>query len=1044
MEKVYTTSSFDEGFKKLNIAQKLAVETTEGPIMVIAGPGTGKTQILSYRIGTILLKNLAEARNILCLTYTEAGVTAMRQRLTSLIGPLAYEVGIFTFHAFCHRIISDNPESFQLYGDHSVADDLDIIECLEELLTSLPSDNKLFSYKENFAQTIKNLKKLFSDIKREHWSTIEMIEKVQQRIENLKDDPIFIYVRKTGKNQKGDIKTDALEKEKTRLLKSIEAIKLFGKYQNALNQKNLYDYDDLILWVIDKFSSDDEFLGIYQEKYQYILVDEYQDTNGSQNELLNLLCSYWDQPNIFVVGDDDQAIYRFQGANLENMISFKNKYKPEIILLTNNYRSSQPILDLAGHSIKANSDRLIYQIPNLSKELLSSGQNRSVTIIPKIVEYSDNYSEYIDVTNQIEFLISSDLTSYNEIAILVRKNKEISIYSQCLQKKGIPFRASCEINIIHEPIVIALLEIMQFLLQETNKPFSSDHLLFKILHQPFVAVSSLDVARISWHLNNFEKDSENKLTPTEFLNKSSLRILISDPVRLSECGVDSPDKLMDFSKNLEMLLKEKNSLSLQVLIEKILYSLKILPYVLGSNEKESQLQIINGFFDFLKDQSVKKPEIDLEQFLKLIDRIAHHNLSIPVNLFTGSEEGVYLSTLHSAKGLEFEYVFMVNNTKNIWRPKGDSGFRLVDPFQRINRLENEDDRRLFYVGITRAKNFIQISYPVKALSEKTLEPCLYIAEILAFNGIVKIGKSIEKNEFISGIEQKISYFNKPFVQIDESYFKIFLNRFELASTALNTYLECPLKFYYEKVLRIPGARSAPMGFGNAIHKALEKFLTKQPLDPNGPDIDLLLNHFDKAMVTHRSHFSASEFENYLAEGKRSLLGFITQHYSSWLEISKMELEYPFKNRAYRNVPIVGNMDRVDHFSTSIKVVDYKTGNANVIRDHIQKPTDKNPNGGPYWRQLIFYSILLDTEPKFKGKMSSGIIYYVNPDASGKFLSSEISPSPEDKLLVGNLIVDTYDKIRNKNFFPGCEKPNCVWCKFYSNGDLPLNDESEQD
>ncbi|HRG32019.1 MAG TPA: ATP-dependent DNA helicase [Saprospiraceae bacterium] len=1043
MEKVYVTANFDEGYNKLNEAQKIAVETTEGPVMVIAGPGTGKTQILSYRIGTILLRNLVEAKNILCLTYTDSGVTAMRKRLTSLIGPLSYEVGIFTFHAFCHRIISDNPESFHLYGDHSVADDLDIIECLEELLSSLPPDNRLFSYKENFAQTIKNLKKLFSDIKREHWSPDEMIINIQQRIADLKNDPEFTYKRKSGNNQKGDIKVEALEKEKVSLLKTIDAIKLFEKYQKALNNKNLYDYDDLILWVIGKFSTDDEFLGIYQEKYQYILVDEYQDTNGSQNELLNLLCSYWEQPNIFVVGDDDQAIYRFQGANLENMLSFKNKYNPEVILLTNNYRSSQFILDLAGHSIKSNLDRLINEIPNLSKDLLSSGENKNVATLPKIVEYSDNYSEFIDVINQIENLTFSKKVNYKEIAVLVRKNKEISNYSLILQKKGIPFKASFDINAIQEPIIITLLEIMKYLHQETINPFSSDHLLYKILHQPFVSSSSLDIARISWHLNQLDKNLEINHSSNEYLNISSLRLLLSDSDRLTTCGISYPEKILEFSNALESIIKEINSLTLQVLVEKILYSLKILPYILESPERDTQLQIVNGFFDFLKDQSVKNPEIDLDKFLKLIDRIEHHQLSIPVTLFTGAEDGVYLSTLHKSKGLEFQYVFMVNNTKNNWRAKNESGFKLVEPFRRLNKLEHEDERRLFYVGITRAKNFIQISYPVHSLSGKSLEPCLYIAELLEFKEIEKINKSIETSDFISGIEQRITYFNKPFVQIDENYYKIFLDRFELASTALNTYLECPLKFYYEKVLRIPGARSAPMGFGNAIHKALENFFKNRTLDPNGPDIDLLLNHFNKAMLAHRSHFTSREFQNYLEEGKKSLTGFINQHYNNWLDITKMEPEYDFRNRTYRNVPIIGNIDRVDHYPTNIKVVDYKTGNANSIRDHIKRPSEKNPFGGTYWRQLIFYSILMDTESQFNGKMSSGLIYYVNPDNYGKYLFSEIFPSTEDKLLVGNLIVDTYAKIQNKQFFPGCQKPECVWCNFYTSGALSQNDDIEE-
>ena len=196
--------NFIKEYEKLNPAQKEAVDATEGPVMVIAGPGTGKTQILATRIANILLKNQINASNILCLTYTDAGAVAMRKRLAEIIGPASYDVGIFTFHSFCNRVISEHPESFELYGDHALADDLDVIEILEKLLKELPSDNPLFSLRENFTNNIRSIRGLIDDIKKENWYPAKLETDIIYRMEHLHLDDAFIYKKAVKDHKKGE------------------------------------------------------------------------------------------------------------------------------------------------------------------------------------------------------------------------------------------------------------------------------------------------------------------------------------------------------------------------------------------------------------------------------------------------------------------------------------------------------------------------------------------------------------------------------------------------------------------------------------------------------------------------------------------------------------------------------------------------------------------------------------------------------------------------------------------------------------------------
>src|ERR1051325_4690674 len=364
---------FTEEYERLNEQQRLAVDTIEGPVMVIAGPGTGKTQILASRIGKILLETDALPQNILCLTYTDAGVVAMRKRLLHFIGPDAYRVNIYTFHAFCNDVIQENLYLFEKTTLDPISD-LERIQLFKELIDSFPKNHILKRYRGDVYFEVNNLDSLFSNMKREGWTPLFIEQKIDSYLADLPSRNEFIYKRKHKDFNAGDLKKDKLEEEKERMERLRAAIGEFDRFQQLMRKKNRYDFDDMINWVIKAFEENKNLLAHYQERFQYILVDEYQDTSGTQNRLVELLISYWDKPNVFVVGDDDQSIYRFQGANIENMLEFANTYKDALltVVLTSNYRSTQPILDISKTLINRNNERLVKKLKGLSKNLLSA------------------------------------------------------------------------------------------------------------------------------------------------------------------------------------------------------------------------------------------------------------------------------------------------------------------------------------------------------------------------------------------------------------------------------------------------------------------------------------------------------------------------------------------------------------------------------------------------------------------------------------------------------------------------------------------------
>jgi len=291
---------FNQALAQLNAEQLAAVNQVDGPVLVIAGPGTGKTQILAARIGKILLETDAKAGEILCLTYTDAGAVAMRKRLFEFIGPEAYRVNIYTFHAFCNEIIQENLEYFGKLTLDALSD-LESAMFFRELVDEFPNDHLLKRFTGDIYYDAPRLKSLFSDMKKENW-TAEAIQKAVE--EYLADLPLreeYVYKRANAAKgiKVGDLKQKEIDAAKEKMEKLLAAV---GEYQNfdaKMKARSRYDYDDMIQWVLKAFRENEDLLRRYQERYQYILVDEFQDTSGSQNELLKFMLNYWDTPPEF-------------------------------------------------------------------------------------------------------------------------------------------------------------------------------------------------------------------------------------------------------------------------------------------------------------------------------------------------------------------------------------------------------------------------------------------------------------------------------------------------------------------------------------------------------------------------------------------------------------------------------------------------------------------------------------------------------------------------------------------------------------------------
>ncbi|MEZ4933535.1 MAG: ATP-dependent helicase [Saprospiraceae bacterium] len=553
--------AFQQELERLNPAQREAVEQIEGPVLVIAGPGTGKTHILASRIGRILMATDTQPHNILCLTFTDAGVQAMRKRLLQLIGPEAHRVHVYTFHSFCNNIIQSNLERFGR-RDLEPLSDLERVDIIRRIIDELPHRHILKQIRGDAYFYEGHLDGLFQTMKKENWSADFIIKKIEEYLADLPNREEFIYKRKQGEFKKGDLKKAKIEEEEHRMEKLRQAVKLFSRYKELMQEMRRYDYSDMILWVLDAFEKHPALLRQYQEQYLYFLVDEYQDTNGAQNEVLNKLVEYWDNPNVFIVGDDDQSIYEFQGARLKNITEFYAKYQQDIklVILEDNYRSSQNILDTSRSLIGQNKIRAINTIKSLGLEKILNAKNIAVAksaILPEVVEYPDRLHEEVDIVGQLEKLIAEKFPM-DEVAIIFSKHRQSERLVELLGKKNIPYATRRSVNILDLPLIQNLRLLLEYFNAEFHKAYSGEHLLFRIMHFDFFKIIPHDLAKFSTAL---AKQNNNK---ESFYWRDKLK----DSSFLKKCDLENTESFLHFSAFIEMMIGAYINCSVSAFVEK--------------------------------------------------------------------------------------------------------------------------------------------------------------------------------------------------------------------------------------------------------------------------------------------------------------------------------------------------------------------------------------------------------------------------------------------------------------------------------------------
>ncbi len=957
---------------ELNDAQRQAVKTVFGPVLVLAGPGTGKTHLLTTRIGHILQQTDAKAENILCLTFTNAAAVEMRERLFQKIGKEAHKVTICTFHGFAELVMNEYPLKFEkLKSDRELADDL-----MKALAYRDAVKEKHWKYFRPIYDELANqydVLSAISNLKQEHISPTQLRELIPEERKYWEADEKNYYKKKYKNFNPGDEKPAEREKLENRIARMQEFSELWEVFEEKLAKRGGYDFNDLINWVTTTLKEDENLKFDLQEKYQWILVDEYQDTNSAQNSIVWALTDY-EQPNVFAVGDDDQSIYRFQGASTENIREFRKRF-PDLteISLEENYRSGQKILDAAFTVIKNNTDRA-----DENRTLLSSGKNKAFTENITRAVVGSISAEQTHIVEQIRTEMANGVPA-NEIAVLVRKNREIDELSRILPQFGIPVATNVRGNIFENEYVHQTILLLQIFMAP-----EMDDLVWEILHAPYWDISAGELLKLSMKRKHGERVIEQLLSEPEF-KKSSTHTFVT--------------WLTESRKNYWHCRPE-------VLTEKLLYSSGLLDLLVKEENNES-LAAVRKLVSWIGEQRCA----NLNDLLERLDLIQQFNIRVRPDSLPADHRSVHLLTAHGSKGREFDVVFIPGLVDKVWgNPRtGNSSVPLPQLFKEKDAQfdENSEERRLFFVALTRARKKVFLSYATTDNSERDHNPSLFWHEIpdelctnLDADPIEERAQKLLPTLLLAGKELHLTADEKTILH-DR------VKNFVWSATALQNYLDCPRRFLFQQLFRFPrNPRPEPqLALGVALHEALEKTLREEITQEN------LLKYFGRAL--RGQNLALNDFERIKEHGTEILKQNFKEKSETWrAENVQTEINFGQYHPEIDGIKITGKVDKIvflDAGKKSARVIDYKSGKPKPIKA-----------GERYWRQLVFYDLLVRAAGA-PWKVESCELEFLTPSEKGKLETKSLQVTDSDRQEVLAELKNAHMKILNLEF-PLIENP----------------------
>lgn len=1038
--------TFDTEYKKLNRNQREAVDTIDGPLLVVAGPGTGKTQLLSMRAANILRQADVSPRNILCLTFTDNAARNMRERLAGIIGQPAYHVTIQTFHSFGSDVINQYPDSFTGRELLQQVDELGRYELLREIFEDLPHSNPLstkvgdqFIFLKNALDTISWLKQnglspdemhqiinanqkfidtiaeelaetfsetpsakklgdyqiMLSSIKGEvegkrYFGFPELADECAFELENAigQTDPNGRYAKPItawrDKWCKKDAEGKHVFKDGGQNMRKMHALaNIYQKLLDEMARQGLYDFDDMVVETVHAMENNDELRLNLQERYQYVLVDEFQDTNKAQ---LRMLAALGDnpvhecRPNIMAVGDDDQAIYAFQGAEVSNMAAFTKMYEgTKLITLRENYRSNANILETSSSITDQISDRLQSLVPDAKKHLAAQANHSSGAL--NRLSFSSELAQYDWIAEQIEKLMSKGVDP-EEIAVIAPRHKYLERLMPYLGNKDIPVAYERRENILEAPIVKQLTTMSELVCSiADNRQDDVDVLISQVLSYDFFGLPADELVNISMDCYTKHKHWMEVLTKHPDKN---IKQIIDWFLGLAKQSPLEP---------LEYILDELVGTASEHSPKKFASPMRKYYFTRDNYEQQTDtyLTLLGQLSTLRKRLRQWKPNRtlyvkDLVEFGQLYESA---NLKVvDTNPHTQTTKAVQVMTVYKAKGLEFGSVFLINAQDEIWGPTARSQASRIPlpknlPIEPAGSSDN-DKLRLLFVAMTRAKHSLYITSYSHTLANKPSPALSFLGD-----GAAEAVDKPASPQAVEILSTDWAYRFRQVIADKKTLLQPILDNYKLSVTHLNNFLDVtsggPQYFFIHNLLRFPEALSPSAAYGDAIHKTLQ--WTHVQLRESGklPVMSKMQAYFSDQL--QRKHLKPSEAKKLDKRGKDALKLYCAKRQSTLSAKDVVERGFNNEGVVVSGANLSGKIDKLRFHEGYAKVVDYKTGKP--AKSWKGKDEYEKIKLHKYRQQLLFYKLLVENSASFGKKtlVREGQIEFIEPDEQGKLINA---------------------------------------------------------
>jgi len=959
--------------KTLNDEQRIAVTHGEGPLLIVAGAGTGKTTVITRRIAWLIEQKRAQPEEILALTFTDKAAQEMEERVDKLL-PMGYvNTWIATFHAFGERVLQD-------WG----------------LEIGIPNNFRLLTSAEQWMLVRRNLERFKLDYYKPLGNPTKFIHALLQHFSRAKDEAVYPadYLRLAEAKRLDSGASEFLKKGRRKPTKSAEpdyamdeqeSLRLtevanaYAVYQQLLHEAGALDFGDLINYTLKLFRARPKILNFYQKKFKYILVDEFQDTNHAQYELLKLLAH--PANNLTVVGDDDQSIYKFRGASISNILEFKQDFpKAAEVFLIYNYRSYQNILDTAYTFIQLNNPyRLEVQLAGkgkaLSKQLISRQKGQG--IIEQLV-FSTGQAEADGVVSKIIELKQKNKVGWNDFAVLVRANSQAQLFIQALRRAQLPYTFVANRGLYNEDIIVFMISYLKLL----DNYHESEALYRVLISEPF-NFSHEDISKLSYQAKKYTVSLYEALQQAGKLG-------------LSEAGQMSVNKL------LSLIAKHTALAATQSAAEVYVRAVDDL----GINERLQhpaamrEAQLLAAFYNKLTRFEADTGNRTLQAFLSFLalEQESGEEGELPSDTEEGPET-VKVITVHSAKGLEWKYVFIVQLVDRRF-PSVERREPIELPRELIKEVLPEGDihlqeeRRLFYVALTRARDGLFLTRANDYYGKTTRRPSRFLVEL----GLVTAEQAKAPTAKIPEPTRHTAPAVTGRFPIPESF----------SFSSVSTFKKCPLEFKYRYLLKLPTPGSPSLSFGSTMHKTFELFLKLWQQRSQTQQADLFGSNqatakfptFEELETIYREvwidewYESKQQKQEYKEKrGPKQLKNFYAVVAEQPPRIKLLEQFFKIAIGPYK---FVGKIDRVDEVSGGVQIIDYKTGEE-PAKGLAKVDTD----------QLIIYQLAV--QDFFRLPVVSGRYWYLQPNKfSPDFLATaeQINELKDEYKAIIDEIVET--------------------------------------